>query len=160
HAARLSARIDASGDLSALLDQDRSTWDAGLTARGLALLDRSAAGTELTSFHLEAAIAATHAGARSLDDTDWATIVSLYDRLRTIGSSPVVGRNRAIAIGQRDGGARGLEALRAIEDRERLSDYPFYPAAMGELELRLGNREQAREHFRSAATLARNASER
>lgn len=160
HAARLPARIDPAGDLSALLDQDRSAWDAGLTAEGLALFERSAAGTELTAYHLEAAIAATHASARSFGDTEWPAIVSLYDRLMDIAPSPVVALNRAIAIGQRDGDERGLEALRAIEHRERLSGYPFYPAALGELELRRGNREQAREHFRAAARLARNASER
>ena len=160
HAARLPARLDPAGDLSALLDQDRSRWDAGLVAEGLALLERSAAGPELTAYHVEAAIAAAHASARTVDETDWKSIVSLYDRLMAIAPSPVVALNRAIAIGQSDGAERGLEALKGIEDRDRLRRYPFYPAAMGEMELRRGRPEAARGHFQAALALARNPPER
>ncbi len=160
HAARLPARVDAAGDLQVLLDQDRSRWDARMVAEGLAFLQRSAAGTEVSSYHVEAAIAAAHASAMSIDDTDWALIVSLYDRLMTIAPSPVVALNRAIAVAQRDGVERGLEALHAIGDRERLANYPFYPAAFGELELRLGKRAAARQRFQTALALARNPAER
>jgi RNA polymerase sigma factor (sigma-70 family) len=160
HAARLPARLDAEGDLSSLLDQDRSKWDARLVAEGIALLEHSAAGEELTAYHLEAAIAAAHASAPSVDETDWTLIVWLYDRLIAIAPSPVVALNRAIAIAQRDGPDRGIEELAAMADRERLDAYPFYPAAMGELELRRGNREAARVHFTAAIALARNPTER
>ena len=160
HAARLGGRVDAAGDLNPLLEQDRSRWDARLVAEGLALLERSAAGRAVTTYHVEAAIAAAHAGASSLGDTDWRLIVSLYDRLMTIAPSPVVALNRAIALGQRDGAERGLEELRAIGDPERLARYPFYPAAFGELELRRGNRKAARQHFQAALALARNPAER
>jgi RNA polymerase sigma-70 factor (ECF subfamily) len=114
----------------------------------------------VTAFHVEAAIAAAHASARTLEETDWRTIVSLYDRLMEIASSPVVALNRAIAVGQRDGAAGGLEALEAIGDRGRLSRYPFYQAALGEMELRRGNREAARAHFEAAQGCARNRAER
>jgi RNA polymerase sigma factor (sigma-70 family) len=160
HAARLPSRVDAAGDLSPLFEQDRSRWDATLVARGLALLERSASGSEVTSYHVEAAIAATHASAPSPDDTDWPAIVSLYDRLMAIAPSPIVALNRAIAIAQRDGEERGLDELRAITDHDRLSTYPFFPAAIGELELRRGNYEGARQGFRSAFALARNDAER
>jgi RNA polymerase sigma-70 factor (ECF subfamily) len=160
HAARLPARLDPAGDLSPLFDQDRARWDTRLVAQGLALLERSAAGDELTAYHVEAAIAAAHASAASVDQTDWDSIVSLYDRLMAIAPSPVVALNRAIAIAQRAGAERGLEELRAIADRDRLESYPFYPAAMGELELRRGNRAAAGEHFKEALNLARNPAER
>jgi RNA polymerase sigma factor (sigma-70 family) len=160
HAARLPARIDASGDLSALVDQDRSRWDARMIAQGLALLERSAAGDEVTTYHLESAIAAVHAGARTLEETDWRSIVGLYDKLMDIAPSPVIALNRAIAIGQRDGPEGGLQALDAIDDRARLAHYPFYPAARAELELRRGNREVARSHFETALGVARNGEER
>jgi RNA polymerase sigma factor (sigma-70 family) len=160
HAARLPARTDAAGDLSALVDQDRSLWDARLVSEGLALLELSAAGSEVSSYHVEAAIAAVHAGARTLEETDWRAIVSLYDRLMDVAPSPVVALNRAIAVGQRDGAERGLAALHAIADRDRLSSYPFYPAALGELELRRHDRETARGHFQAALALARNGAER
>jgi RNA polymerase sigma-70 factor (ECF subfamily) len=160
NAARLPGRLDSAGDLSPLLDQDRSRWDARLVAQGLAHLDRSAVGDEVSTYHLEAAIAATHASAAKLDQTDWGSIVALYDRLMAIAPSPVVALNRAIAVAQRDGPERGIEEIRAIQDRERLDGYPFYPAALGELELRRGDREVAREHFAAALVLARNPAER
>ena len=94
---RSSTRTDRAGTL-------------GSSREGLALLERSAAGTELTAYHIEAAIAAAHASARSVAETDWGQIVSLYDRLMAIAPSPVVALNRAIAdrrARRRRAGARG-----------------------------------------------------
>ena len=151
HAARLPARVDASGNLSSLFDQDRSRWDQDLVTEGQRLLDLSATGTELTEYHVEAAIASFHSMAQ---------IVLLYDKLMTIRPSPVVALNRAIAVAQLEGPERGLEEIHAIAERDRLASYPFYSAALGELELRSGRHEIAREHFRAAVALARNPMER
>jgi RNA polymerase sigma factor (sigma-70 family) len=158
--ARLPARVDASGNLNSLVDQDRSLWDEQLVADGLKFLDLSATGPELTEYHIEAAIAWVHAMADRTENTDWENIVSLYDKLMTIRPSPVVALNRAIAIAQHDGPERGLEAIHAIPDSDRLAAYPFYHAALGEFEFRRGRQTVAREHFRSALALARNPMER
>jgi predicted RNA polymerase sigma factor len=160
HAARLPARLDASGDLRALFDQDRSRWDATLVAEGQRLLDLSASGSELSEYHVEAAIAWAHTTAHRAEDTDWGIIVSLYDTLMTLRPSPVVALNRAIAIAQREGPERGLEEIRAIANAERLASYPFYHAALGEFEFRSGRSDVAREHFRAALARARNPTER
>ena len=77
----------------------------------------------------------------------------------TLGPSPVVELNRAIAIAQRDGPERGLDEIARIGDRERLSGYPFYFAAIGEFEARLGRVAKARESFNKAVALARNPAE-
>ncbi len=159
-AARLPARLDASGELSSLLDQDRTRWDRKMIETGRAWLERSAFGSELSRYHVEAGIASVHAAAARFDDTDWSAIVSLYDTLMTIAPSPVVALNRAIAVAQLRGPQRGLEAIDAIGDRDRLVRYPFYHAARGELEWRRGRGAVAREHFQAARTLARNPSER
>lgn len=159
-AARLPARVDARGNLSSLYEQDRSLWDAELIAKGERLLDHSATGTTITEFHVEAAIASLHSRASALEDTDWSMIVSLYDTLMTVRPSPVVALNRAIAVAQRDGAERGLAEIAAIADVERLSEYPFYFAALGELEHRLGRTEVARDHFLAAREHARNPMER
>jgi hypothetical protein len=103
NAARLPARVDPVGDLISLLDQDRSLWDKTLVTEGLKLLELSAAGPDLSGYHLEAAIASIHATASRVEDTDWGTIISLYDKLMRIEPSPIVALNRAIAITQRDG---------------------------------------------------------
>ena len=160
HAARLPARIDASGDLHSLFDQDRSRWDGHLIAEGQRLLDLSAAGPDLTEYHLEAAIAWVHATASTAEETNWDRIVALYDLLLAIRPSPVVALNRAIAVAQRDGPEVGLREIRSIDDAERLDGYPFYAAALGELELRSGRSALAREHFQAALVLARNPMER
>ncbi len=160
HAARLPARLDAAGELSPFVEQDRSRWDLRLGAEGLELFEQSASGSELSTYHLEAAIAAQHAAARSHEDTDWRAIVSLYDRLMGLAPSPVIALNRAIAIGQLHGPVRGIQALRAIEDVERLAQYPFYPAALGEFELQCGAFDPALAHFRAAFELARSDAER
>jgi len=160
NAARLPARVDPSGNLSSLFDQDRSRWDQELVAEGLKLLELSATGSELTEYHVEAAIASVHARALRPEDTDWKAIVSLYDTLMTIRPSPIVALNRAIAVAQNEGPERGLEEIGAITGRDRLTEYPFYSAALGELEFRRGQHKTAREHFQAALALARNPMER
>jgi RNA polymerase sigma factor (sigma-70 family) len=160
NAARLGGRLDAAGNLHSLFDQDRSRWDRKLMAQGQKLLELSARGSELTEYHLEAAIAYAHGSARTVEETDWQQIVSLYDRLMSIRPTPVVALNRAIALSQLHGAKRGLEEIDAIPHRERLAAYPFYRAALGELELRNGRRSVAREHFEAAIALARNPAER
>ena len=160
HAARLPARVDEFGDLTLLFAQDRSLWDRELTASGLQLMDLATGGPELTAYHVEAAIAAVHASAARLEDTHWTTIVGLYDTLMRIRPSPVVALNRALAIAERDGPERGLIELRAIVDRERMADYPFYAAALGELERKRGRLDVAAQHFAVALGLARNPMER
>jgi len=159
-AARLPARMDSSGNLTSLFEQDRSLWDRRLIAEGMKLLELSATGFELSEYHLEAAIASVHVTAQQVEDTDWAQIVSYYEQLMAIRPSPVIALNRAIAIAQHEGALRGLDEIRAISDSERLANYPFYHAALGEFELRKGNRRAARDHFKVALDLARNPMER
>jgi RNA polymerase sigma factor (sigma-70 family) len=158
-AARLAARVDDDGNLLLLADQDRRRWDRALIAEGLRWLDRSAEGEALTAWHLEAAIAARHAAASTFEATDWPAIRALYDLLLRLRPTPVVALNRAIAVGMAEGPEAGLRALAAIEDRERLARYPFFPAAVAELEHRAGRPERAAELLRAALSLARNRAE-
>jgi RNA polymerase sigma-70 factor (ECF subfamily) len=159
-AARLPARVDSSGNLIALFDQNRTLWDRMRLNEGMRLLELSASGTELTVYHVEAALASVHAMAQRAEDTGWSAIIALYDSLMRINTSPIIALNRAIAIAQRDGPERGLDAMKAILNLDRLAGYPFYPAALGELELRCGRCERAREHFQEALASARNPMER
>jgi RNA polymerase sigma factor (sigma-70 family) len=160
NAARLPARLDGAGNLTALVDQDRSRFDRALAQEGIRFLECSASGPEMTDYHVEAAIAWQHTSAQSTEGTDWPTIISFYDQLMAMRPSPVVALNRAIAIAQHEGPQRGLEEIHAIVDSERLVRYPFYHAAIGELELRSRKGEAAREHFGAALKLARNPMER
>lgn len=160
NAARLSGRVNGQGELLSHGDQDRSRWNRSLIEQGNAFLDRSASGSLVSEYHVEAGIAAVHANSARAEDVDWSLIVSLYDTLMQIRPSPVVALNRAIAIGQMSGPESGLAAVRAIAQIERLSSYPFLPAALGDLEIRAGNIESARAHFEAAVALARSPKER
>jgi RNA polymerase sigma-70 factor (ECF subfamily) len=158
--ARLPGRLDGAGNLLSLVDQDRTLWDQQLIREGLQLLDLSASGDYVSEYHVEAAIAATHASAANAKTTDWTRIAALYDELIALRPTPVVALNRAIAVAQAEGPERGLEELQAIGGKERLSDYPFYWAALGELELSRGRIAAAGEHLEAARIRARNPVER
>jgi RNA polymerase sigma factor (sigma-70 family) len=160
HAARLPARVDASGQRRPLVEQHRELWDRELIADGVRLMNEATTGTVLSEYHVEATIASIHCSATGIEDTNWAAIVSLYDILLGLRPSPVVALQRAIAIAEHLGPERGIEALDAIEDQQRLVSYPFYSAARGEMELRRGRPNAARDCFRAALTLARNSTER
>jgi len=160
HAARMPARMDEAGDLLSLIEQDRSRWDARLASEGLRWLALSASGDVLSEYHVEAAIASVHATAPTAEDTQWKDIVGLYDTLMILRPSPAAALGRAIALGQAEGPERGLEALHAIEGRDRLESSPFYAAAIAELELRRGYAAAACAAFELALTRARSPAER
>ena len=145
HAARLPARVDASGDLVLLEDQDRSKWDQNLVALGFLHFDKSIGGDELSEFHVQAAIAACHARGGS-----WATILDLYDQLLAINPSPVVALNRAVALSKVRGATAALECVDAIADDPKLGAYHLLLAVRGHLLEELGRTEQAALCYRAA----------
>ncbi|HEY2406078.1 MAG TPA: DUF6596 domain-containing protein [Polyangiaceae bacterium] len=157
--ARLAARQNEAGDLLPLEEQDRSRWDPALTERGLNALARSASGSTLSEFHLEAAIAAEHAFASSFECTNWSNIVALYDKLSVLRPSPVVRLNRAVALAYAEGTEAGLAELAALEQDGKLNDYLFLSATRADLLRRAGRQAEARVHYRRASELARNAAE-
>jgi RNA polymerase sigma-70 factor (ECF subfamily) len=159
HGARLPARLSANA-LLPLEEQNRSSWDASLLARGMSHLAASATGIELTAYHLEAGIAAQHAVAASVETTDWAEIARLYDLLYARKPTPVVALSRAIARSRVFGPRRGIEEVLAIQDRERLDAYPFYWATLGDLAIRDGDRSQACKWLSRGLSTARTERER
>ena len=150
HASRLPARVNAEGDLFLLQDQDRSLWNRQLILEGLDELDRSAEGDELTSYHLQAGIAAQHALAPSYDATDWENITEQYDQLYHMAPSPVIALNRAIALSRWKGPEAGLAAIAEIQHHPALAHYHLLPATLGELSSELGMPEKAAQYYKSA----------
>jgi len=153
-AARLPTRVGPDGVAQLLEDQPRDQWDRNLIALGLAHLERSARGAELTVWHLRAEIASLHATAPSAAETDWPRIAAIYDHLLDLDPSPVVELARAVAIGRAQGAAAGLAALPSIEGN------PYGEAARGVFLSELGRVEEARKHFEKAMALARTEPER
>ncbi len=160
HAGRFDARLDDSGHLLMLSSQDRTRWDRQLIGEGFRYLDRSAVGEEINQIQLEAGIAALHCLAERYEQTDWARIVMLYDLLLEIKPSPVVALNRAIALAELRGPQAALDALASIPDRGVLESYPFYPATLGEMHMRLGQFTVAAQYFARAIVLTSSPAER
>jgi RNA polymerase sigma-70 factor (ECF subfamily) len=159
-ASRLPARVDEAGDLLLLADQDRGTWDQELIAGGLRHLEGAASGTELSAYHVEAAIAATHAVAPDATSTKWDCIVQLYDDLLALKPSPVVELNRAIALAMAEGPAVGIKAIERIEANPALARYYLLPAALGRFWLEAGDAERAAAYYREARGRSCSAPER
>ncbi len=160
-ASRFAARLTPAGEPVLLKDQDRSRWDPLLIRRGLDALARAEAlPGPLGPYALQAAIAACHTRAASLEATDWARIAALYDALAQVAPSPVVTLNRAVAVAMAFGPAAGLEIVDTLRDEAGLKDYHLLPAVRGDLLARLERMEEARAEFERAARLARNARER
>lgn len=159
---RRAARFDEQWDTVLLEDQDRSLWDRAAIEEGLALA-RSALRTELREgdgwYALQAALAAQHARAATAADTDWATVVQLYDRLLSIRPSPVVRLNRAVAMAMRDGPEAGLAALDELGRPRELDGSHLLGAVRGELLRRAGRRDEALRATREARELVRSPAE-
>ena len=160
NAARNPTRLDNEGNLLRLQEQDRTRWNRPMIARGMFHFARSAAGDELTEYHLQAGIAACHCAAKDYESTDWQKILSLYDRLVEFDESPVVALNRAVAIANIHGPKAGLQAVRGVRDLRRLSSYYLLYAVLGEFEMQAANLQVAAEQFRKAFELAETKSER
>jgi RNA polymerase sigma-70 factor, ECF subfamily len=149
-AARLPARVDESGDLILLEQQDHTRWDWRLIAVGFHHFDRSMAGEDVSEYHVQAAIAATHARAVDPQSRDWPMILDLYDQLLALSASPVVALNRAVAVAKVRGPAEGLAALEPLAGDPKLRDYYLLLAVRGHLLLELGRQTEAAASFRAA----------
>ena len=160
NAARLPARTDPEGNILRLKEQDRSTWNQELIARGMQHLSMSAAGDELTTYHLQAAIAACHCVASDYLSTDWRKILSLYDQLLQLNDSPVFALNRAVAVANVRGPQAGIEAVEKIRNGNQLKSYYLLYAVLGEFEEQLHHFPAAIDNFRKALDLTELASER
>lgn len=160
HESRREARVDSAGDLILLEDQDRSLWDRELIKEGSALVEAIYAGGEIGTYSIQAAISAVHARANTAADTEWGSIVSLYDLLLRAQPSSVVALNRAVAIGMRDGPRSGLDLINALLSSGELTEYHLSHAARADMLRRLGKREDAAVAYEKALTLARQEPER
>jgi RNA polymerase sigma factor (sigma-70 family) len=158
--ARLDTRLNATGRLLLLSEQDRTRWDTRLIGEGVGLLTDALRRRQPTRYAVEAAIAAVHAEAPTWLGTDWAEIVALYDVLLQLWPSPVVELNRAVAIGLRDGPQAGLDALTPLLADPALATYGYLSAARADFLRQLRQWTQATEAYEEALTLTDNDVER
>ena len=159
-AARFLARVDAAGDLVLLDDQNRGLWDERLIAIGFAHFDRSMTGDEVSAYHVQAAIAATHARALTPEMLDWPLILGMYDQLLAIDPSPVIALNRAVAVAKVRGPSEALAAVDALARDPKLRHYHLLMAVRGQLLAGLGRTHEAAISFREALDCACSEPER
>jgi RNA polymerase sigma-70 factor, ECF subfamily len=155
HDARRATRVGPDGELVTLDRQDRTRWDRATIAEGLRLLP-----AEPGPYQLQAAIAACHAVADSVESTDWAQVAALYDELLAYTPSPVVRLNRAVAVAMVDGPESGLALVDEMAASGELAGYHLLPATRADLLRRMGDTERAAEAYREAFELATTDTER
>jgi RNA polymerase sigma factor (sigma-70 family) len=149
--ARRPARIGPDGTLVPLAEQDRSQWDTGAIAEGVALITDALATTPVGPYQLQAAIAAVHDEATRAEDIDWRQILGLYDLLNRVEPSPMVTLNRIVARAMVDGPAAGLRQLAAHESDPGLAGHYRVDAVRAHLLEMAGDRHGARAHYERAA---------
>jgi predicted RNA polymerase sigma factor len=159
-ASRTAARKGQDGRAVLLMEQDRSMWDWAQIEQDMAELDTAQKLGGAAGFYaLQAAIVTCHARASTAADTDWERIVLLYDALLGIRPSPIVGLNRAVAVGMARGPAAGLAALDALAAEPALTNYHLFPSVRGDLLMKQGRYAEAREEFQRAIGMTENRRE-
>jgi RNA polymerase sigma factor (sigma-70 family) len=158
--ARRATRVDASGRLLRLEEQDRAQWDRPAIAEAHSLIVDGLHGGRPGRYALQAAIAALYAEAPTYDQTDWRQIVTLYDALLKVWPSPVVALNRAVAVAMVSGASVGLAEVQELERDGRLAGYHYLPAIKADMLRRLGRADEAMTAYREALELTGNEAER
>jgi RNA polymerase sigma-70 factor (ECF subfamily) len=159
HDSRRDARLDTSGDLVLLEEQDRRRWNHVQIAEALPLVDEALRGGA-GPFALQGAIAALHCQATRAEDTDWPQIVRLYDLLERVRPSPIVSLNRAAAVAMVDGPRPALALIDELAAAGGLDRYHLMHAARADLLRRLGSSEEAAKSYATAIGLCANDAER
>jgi RNA polymerase sigma factor (sigma-70 family) len=148
---RRAARTTASGDLVPLGEQDRTQWDSDQIAEGTALIETAMARSPLGPYQLQAAIAATHAGAARPEDTDWREVHLLYKILERIAPNPMVTLNRAVALAEIMGPQAGLELLATLDEDSRMAGHHRLHGVRAHLLERAGDHAGASRSYKQAA---------
>jgi RNA polymerase sigma-70 factor (ECF subfamily) len=159
HDSRREARLDPTGDLVLLEDQDRHLWNHAQINEALPLVDAALRGGP-GPFALQAAIAALHCQAARAEDTDWPQIVRLYELLERLQPSPIVSLNRAAAVAMVDGPRPALALIDGLAAGGDLDHYHLLHAVRADLLRRLGSAERAAKSYENAIGLCTNAAER
>jgi len=177
HASRLESRLDDKKDILLLDEQDRLKWDPELIkagifyfeqamnksfdeSRGNGIEEQAATELELSSYHLQAAIAFQHVNASSFQNTNWRIILELYNLLCHRFPSPVAFLNRAVALAYVDGIPEAISAIETIPGKEKLKDYYLLPATLGELYFRINNFGEAKKYLKEATLLTSSNAEK
>lgn len=158
--ARLYGRVDVSGNLIQLKDQDRKLWNKELVQQGIFYLHQASQGEKVSAYHIEAAIAHEHCIANSYGETNWNKILTLYDWLLEIKPDALIALNQLIVFAEVNGPAAALEKIQSLPNKDLIKNYYLYPAVLGEWHSQLGHAADAKRYFEEAITLTHSPSEK
>jgi RNA polymerase sigma factor (sigma-70 family) len=160
HAARIDSRITTTGEIILLAMQDRTIWNKQMIEEGNAYMNKAAFGNEVSTYHLEAAIAYEHCIAENFEQTNWKRILMCYEWLCKIAPSPVTELNKAIAVMQVEGAAAALQVTANIYDSKKLESWYLYYGVLGEIYSRLNDQELAKKNYEIAIKLTQSLAEK
>lgn len=161
HAARFESRLNENNELVLLQQQDRSKWNKELIAIGYNYLNQSAAGQELSVYHIESAIAAEHCMASTFAETNWERMLCLYDLLLQAKPSATVKLNRAVVLAEMGNVTAAIESILSIEKIDQLiSSHYIYSAVLGDLYKRLSDAVKAKQYLQQAHDLTSSDAEK
>ena len=160
HAARIEGRITTEGEMILLSKQDRTKWNRKLVDEGNTYMNKAAFGDEISTYHLEAAIAFEHCIAENFAQTNWKRILGYYEWLCRISQSPVTELNKAIVVMQVEGADAALQVLNKIGDRKKLESWYLYYGLLGEIYSRLNDKQLAKINFETAIKLTQSEAEK
>ena len=158
--ARRRARTGPRGELIPLDEQDRSLWDRAQIAEGTALVSAALAKGAVGPYQLQAAIAALHDEAPTVEATDWGQILALYELLARMADNPMVALNRIVAVAMVRGAAAGLAELAVLERDARVQGHHRVEAVRGHLLEMEGRGVEARAAYLKAAEGTHSVAER
>ena len=160
HASRTNSRTSPEGELVLLSQQDRSIWDRDLINAGNEYMNKSAFGSSISSYHLEAAIAFEHCTAASFELTNWKAILGCYNSLLAQRFDPIVYLNRSIVLLELEGPIAALRSLKEVSENKHILKYYLYYSLLGEINSRIGKRDKARNNYLKALKLTHSKHEK
>ena len=159
HSSRSDSRLTTGGEIILLPMQDRNKWNVTLINEGNEYMNKAAFGDEVSTYHIEAAIAFEHCSAKTFKDTNWRKILEYYEWLCKMAPSPVNELNKTVAVMELKGASAALHELDAIKDKKKLENYYLYHSLLGEIHSRLHNLPVAKKYFESAINLTHSEKE-
>ena len=154
--ARRAARAGSTGELIPMAEQDRSLWNTAAITEGVTLVTEALQLGKPGQYQLQAAIAAVHDEATSMEATDWPEIVALYEVLLQVANNPVVELNHAVAVGMANGPRAGLQLIDQLQSDSRLAEDHRLHAVRAHLQEMAGELAGARASYLAAAERAPN----
>ncbi len=151
--ARFPSRLNETGELIEIAEQDRSKWDKELIGVGFDFLKKSRSSTELSKYHLESTIASVHCSAVTFEETDWSTILYCYEKIMDMDNSIMIRLNHAIALSRVKGLEKGLDVLKELEKKSDAIKRPLLFAAIADMNRQLGRFEIAKSYYQVALDL-------